>query len=214
MQSIKRIHYDEYSFDIWENVYEPAEDSFLFAENLDVPLGAKVLDVGTGCGLLAVLAAAKKGNVLALDLNPFAVRCAKHNSRLNNVQDKISFFQADLFTAFGESTEFDLITFNAPYLPGLQHEADSWIGRSWAGGPDGRQVIDRFISQAPLHLKHDGRILMMQSTLADENKTIRKFWEHNLSASVIAQCTLPFFETLTLVQAKVGFASSEKQIKG
>jgi release factor glutamine methyltransferase len=213
MQSIKRIHYDEYSFDIWANVYEPAEDSFLFAENLEVPLGANVLDVGTGCGLLAVLAAAKKGNVLALDLNPFAVRCAKHNSRLNNVQDKISFFQADLFTAFGEATLFDLITFNAPYLPGPQHEEDSWIGRSWAGGSDGRQVIDRFISQAPSHLKRDGRILMMQSTLADENKTIRKFWEYKLSASVIAQCTLPFFETLTLVQAKAEFAGSEKQIK-
>ena len=68
MQSIKRIHFDEYSFDIWENVYEPAEDSFLFAENLDVPLGAQVLDVGTGCGLLAVLAAAKNGNVLAVRL--------------------------------------------------------------------------------------------------------------------------------------------------
>ena len=213
MQSVKRIHYGEYSFDIWENVYEPAEDSYLFAENLDVPLGAQVLDVGTGCGLIAVLAAAKKGNVLALDINPFAVRCAKHNSRLNNVRDKISFFQADLFTAFSEATLFDLITFNAPYLPGPPHEQESWIGRSWAGGVDGRQVIDRFISQAPSHLKHYGRILMMQSTLADENKTIRKFWEHKLSASVIARCNLPFFETLTLIQAKAQFDSSEKQIK-
>jgi hypothetical protein len=54
---------------------------------------------------------------------------------------------------------------------------------------------------------------MMQSTLADENKTIRKFWEHKLSASVIAQCNLPFFETLTLIQAKAEFAGSEKQIR-
>ena len=42
-----------------EDVYEPAEDSFLFAENLDVEKGAQVLDVGTGCGILGILAAEK-----------------------------------------------------------------------------------------------------------------------------------------------------------
>jgi release factor glutamine methyltransferase len=202
MQSIKRVQFSKYSFDVWENVYEPAEDSFLFAENLAVPLGAQVLDVGTGCGLLAILAAAKGANVLALDSNPFAVRCAKHNSRLNDLGNKIGFLQADLFMAFKETALFDLITFNAPYLPAPIEEEDSWIGRSWAGGIDGRKVIDRFISQAPLHLKHEGRILLMQSTLANENQTIKKFSEHRLLASVIAQCNLPFFETLTLIQAK------------
>ncbi len=49
--------------------------------------------------------------------------------------------------------------------------------RAWAGGVNGRQVIDRFISQAPLHLNAYGRILLMQSTLADVEETIRKFEE-------------------------------------
>ncbi len=213
MQSIRQVHFGEYSFDVWENVYEPAEDSFLFAENLDVPLGAQVLDVGTGCGLLAILAAGKNGNVFALDLNPYAIRCAKHNSKLNNVQEKISFIQADLFTAFKVTAFFDLITFNAPYLPAPEHDEESWIVRSWDGGADGRQVIDRFISQASRHLNHDGQILLMQSTLANENETIRRFAENKLSASIIAQRNLPFFETLTLIQAKAQFSSSEKQIK-
>lgn len=202
MHSIKRVHFNEYVFDVCENVYEPAEDSFLFAENLDVPLGAQVLDVGTGCGLLAVLAAAKAGNVLAVDLNPYAVHCAKHNSMVNSVQCKMDFLQTDLLTSFNATAQFDLITFNAPYLPAPVHEQESWIGRSWAGGVDGRQVIDRFISQAPAHLNCNGRILLMQSTLADEKKTIKKFSEYNLSASVISQCKLPFFEILTLIQAK------------
>ena len=49
MQSpIKRVHFGKFVFDICENVYEPAEDSFLFAENLDIKKGAAVLDVGTG----------------------------------------------------------------------------------------------------------------------------------------------------------------------
>ena len=190
------------AFDVWENVYEPAEDSFLFAENLNVPKDAQVLDVGTGCGLLGIVAAAKGGNVLAADLNPYAIRCAKHNSKLNHVQAKMGFLQTDLFTAFNGKAKFDLITFNAPYLPAPEHEAESWIGKAWAGGINGRQVIDRFISQAPLRLKLDGRILLMQSTLAGVEETINNFGSRNLRANVIAQQKLPFFETLTLIEAK------------
>jgi release factor glutamine methyltransferase len=196
------VHFGKYVFDVWENVYEPAEDSFLFAENLDVEKGAQVLDVGTGCGVLGVLAAEKAAGVLAVDLNPYAIRCARENSALNNVDSKMAFMQADLLTAFDESARFDLILFNAPYLPATDHEAKTWIERSWAGGVEGRQVIDRFISQVQLHLKTAGRVLLMQSTLANVEETIRKFGEHKLKARVKAERKLPFFETLTLIEAK------------
>ena len=174
---------ENYVFDVCENVYEPAEDSFLFAENLDVEKGAEVLDVGTGCGILGILAAEKAAHVVAVDLNPYAIRCAKKNSALNNVRSKMAFIQAGLLTAFNENAKFDLILFNAPYLPSAEHEEDSWMVRSWAGGINGRQVIDRFISQAPPHLKANGRILLMQSTLANVEETIRKFEEINLKAN-------------------------------
>ncbi len=86
MQSpIKRVHFGKFVFDIYENVYEPAEDSFLFAENLDVKPGASVLDVGTGSGLLAIVAAEKAVSVVAVDFNPYAIRCAKKNSVLNHL---------------------------------------------------------------------------------------------------------------------------------
>ena len=198
---VKRVHFGKYIFDVWENVYEPAEDSFLFAENLIVEKGAYVLDVGTGCGILGILAAEKAAAVLAVDLNPYAIRCAKENSALNSVGNKMAFMQADLLTAFDENTTFDLILFNAPYLPAAEREAETWIGRSWAGGANGRQVIDRFISQAQLHLKISGRVLLMQSTLANVEETICKFGEHNLEARVKAERKLPFFETLTLIEA-------------
>jgi release factor glutamine methyltransferase len=216
---VKRVHFGNYVFNVWENVYEPAEDSFLFAENLDVEKEARVLDVGSGCGMLGILAAEKAGYVVAVDLNPYAVCCARENAALNNLRCKMAFIQTDLLTALNESARFDLILFNAPYLPTAEHEAESWIGRSWAGGIKGRQVIDRFISEAPLHLKLNGRILLMQSTLANVEETISKFAEHNLKASIKAERKLPFFETLTLIEAKtypskqtlVGCA--EKQIR-
>ena len=189
-------------FDVSEDVYEPAEDSFLFAENLDVEKGAQVLEVGTGCGILGILAAEKAASVVAVDLNPYAIRCAKKNSTLNRVRNKMAFIQSGLLIAFDENAKFDLILFNAPYLPSAECEEDSWMVRSWAGGTNGRQVIDRFISQAPLHLKACGRILLMQSTLSNAEETIRKFEEYNLKASIRAEYKLPFFETLTLIEAK------------
>jgi len=65
-------------------------------------------------------------------------------------------------------------------------------------------VIDRFISEATLHLKPRGRVLLMQSTLANVEETIRKFGECHLKASIRAERKLPFFETLTLIEAKAG----------
>jgi release factor glutamine methyltransferase len=164
--------------------------------------GAQVLDVGTGCGMLGILAAKKAGSVVAVDLNPYAIHCARENSALNNVRSKIDFIQSDLFTALNAKATFDLIIFNAPYLPSEESEADSWIGRSWAGGANGRQVIDRFISEAPMHLNPNGRVLLMQSTLTNVEETIHKFGACNLKASIKAERKLPFFETLTLIEAK------------
>lgn len=203
MQSpVKRIGFGNHVFDIWENVYEPAEDSFLFAENLDVEEGSQVLDIGTGCGMLGILAAETATEVIAVDLNPYAVRCAKENSVLNKVRGKMVFMQADLLESFADGAGFDLVLFNAPYLPSEAHEAETWIGRAWAGGVNGRQVIDRFIRQVHTHLKPGGRVLMMQSTLAGVEETVRGFADFGLRARVKAEHKLPFFETLALIEAK------------
>ena len=198
----KRVFFGDFVFVVDENVYEPAEDSFLFAENLDVKEGERVLDMGTGFGILGILAAKKASSVVAVDVNPHAVHCAQENAKLYNVRSKMDFVQGDLFAPLRKEEKFDVILFNAPYLPADASEADSWIGRAWAGGTTGRKVIDRFIPEASKHLKPTGRILFMQSTLACVDKTLIKFEEYGLKASVIADNALPFFETITLIRAK------------
>jgi release factor glutamine methyltransferase len=201
--SAKRVYFSDYVFDVWENVYEPAEDSFLFAENLKVQEAETILDVGTGCGILGILAAEKASTVVAVDVNPYAIRCARENAKRNNVQNKIYYVQGDLFTPLNKSFKFDTILFNAPYLPADKGEMESWIGRAWAGGATGRQVIDRFIAEVPNHLKPTGHVLLMQSTLADVDETLRRFADHGVSARVVAEQTLAFFETIKLVEAKI-----------
>ena len=125
----KRVFFGDFVFVVDENVYEPAEDSFLFAENLDVKEGERVLDMGTGCGILGILAAKKASSVVAVDVNPHAVHCAQENAKLYNVRSKMDFVQGDLFAPLRKEEKFDVILFNAPYLPadasvcGARHDA-------------------------------------------------------------------------------------------
>jgi len=199
---VKKVFFADYVFHVWENVYEPAEDSFLFAENLLANEGEKVLDVGTGCGMLGIIAAREASEVGAVDINPYAVRCAIENARLNGVAAKISFIQGDLFTPLRQRAKFDVILFNAPYLPLEHEEKNSWLVRAWSGGAGGRQLIDRFIYEAPKYLERNGRILLLQSTLSGVSETLTGFARVGLKTNILAERDLPFFETILLVKAE------------
>jgi release factor glutamine methyltransferase len=198
----KKVFYDGYVFQVWRDVYEPAEDSFLFAENLMVHEGEYVLDVGAGCGILGIIAAEKASGVVAIDINPYAVQCAKENAKLNGVVDKMFFIQGDLFTPLKAGEKFDLIVFNAPYLPSEPYEGGTWIELAWSGGAEGRAVIDRFLRGFHWHLKAGGRVLLMQSTYANLDKTLQTLEDEGFKARVVAKRDLSFFETVVLIEAK------------
>ena len=201
--STKHIFFNNCMFAVDENVYEPAEDTFLFAENLHVQADDTVLDMGSGCGVLGIIAAKKARSVLAVDVNPHAVRSTKVNATQNGTSDRMAFMQGDLFSALHNLTKFTVVLFNAPYLPITEGETCSLIELSWNGGDSGRLVIDRFIAAVRDHLEQDGRVMLMQSTLAGVAETICRFEECGMTAKTIAQLDLPFFETLFLVEARI-----------
>lgn len=196
----KQVQYNGLKFRIFKNVYDPAEDSFLVADHLMVNEDDIVLDMGTGCGVLAILASQKAKKVVATDINPHAIRCARKNAEINKLASKIDIRKGDLFTPIRKNEKFSLIVFNAPYLPSSHTEGRSWLGKSWAGGPAGRQIIDRFIGEAPRYLKKNSRILLVQSSLSNIDETLERFQNAELKAQVIAEKKV-FFETIVLIQA-------------
>jgi release factor glutamine methyltransferase len=199
--SRKKIFFNNYAFYVSKDVYEPAEDTFLLAENLSVDENDVVLDMGTGCGIIGILAAKKAKEVVSTDLNPLAVDWAKMNAKLSKAADKIDIRLGDLFQPIKHNERFSLILFNAPYLPSNPDEEKTWIGRAWAGGPTGRQLIDRFIAETARYLREKGRILLVQSSLSNINKTLHKFREAGLKTRILAE-KKAMFETIVLIEAQ------------
>lgn len=191
------VFYGGDAFCVDSDVYEPAEDTFLLADNLDARRGERVLELGTGCGLLAILAAKAGARVVATDINPAAFECASANAVKHGVADDIDFRFGDLFEPVA-GERFDLVIFNPPYLPVKPNEAlDGPLDRAWEAGPDGRKVIDRFLRELPDHLTPNGRALFVQSSLADISKTIRALEMGGFQVNTLHE-KLPFEELYLL----------------
>lgn len=196
----KHVSYKEHVFTVQKEVYEPAEDTFLLARNLAVSVGEKVLDMGSGCGILGILAAENACEVVAMDINPNAVISTMKNAKINGVAAKITVILGDLFLPIAEKVKFDVVIFNAPYLPVELDEGEIWAERAWCGGKDGRAVIDRFISQAPKHVSERGHILLLQSTLSNVEKTLESFSEQEFRSTIVDELKLDF-ERIVVIKA-------------
>lgn len=143
------------------NIYEPREDSFLLERNVEKYAKGKVLDMGTGTGILALAAAKNKKarSVTAADVNREAVLYVLDVCM--NEGMPITVVQSDLFENIEE--KFDTIIFNPPYLPN-----DGSSDKALDGGKEGYEVIERFLTDAKNHLRSKGQILLLFSSLTDK----------------------------------------------
>ncbi|HLG31132.1 MAG TPA: HemK2/MTQ2 family protein methyltransferase, partial [Candidatus Brocadiales bacterium] len=129
----------------------------------------------------AIFAADYCKRVIATDINPYAVRCAKINVMLNNLEDKIEVRQGDLFEPV-QGEKFDVILHNPPFYPGKPKD---WLEHAIKTG-DNNEVVHRFIRDAGKHLNPGGRILVILSTDAAINAILNEFKNNGYTITLIA----------------------------
>jgi release factor glutamine methyltransferase len=158
-------------------VYQPEADTYLLldAALAEVKPGDRVLEVGTGSGIIATELAEVTG-VIATDINPHAVFCAQKKG--------INVVQNDLFS--GIRSTFDLIIFNPPYLPTLPEDRiDDWLEYALDGGTSGRDVILRFSEDVGRVLAPGGRILLLISSLTGLPEVRDLFFRKDFTSEIM-----------------------------
>ena len=149
-------------------IYEPDEDSYLLKKQVRKLAKGKVLDMGTGSGILALAAKENSKDVTAVDINKEAVELAKKNG--------LKTIQSDLFDKVKD--KFDTIIFNPPYLP--EDEAEDKESKTiTTGGKQGHELIERFLKEAKSHLNKSGAILILFSSLSGDILKIFKECKYN-----------------------------------
>ena len=192
--------FEDLAFDVPSTVYEPAEDSELLAMYSRRASG-RVLDVGCGCGIQSIVCAKSNpyARVVGIDVNPDAVFASRRNAENNNVRN-CEFFISDLFYALS-NTNFDTIIFNPPYLPTEKSDMiKGSLNMAVDGGKDGRKVIERFLSLVRPHVAPKGRIIMLDSSLDNTDKTIESLVKLGFEVRVLQKLSV-FFESLSVLEA-------------
>src|SRR6202041_3318973 len=139
----------------------------------------EVLDMGTGSGVCAVFAAKYARRVVAVDINPAAVRCAHINACLNNLEHKIDVRHGDLFAAVADE-RFDLILFNPPFLRGAPRDDRD---RAWRSS----DMAERFAAGLGAHLNPGGCALLLLSSFGDAGHFLEEFCKHDFAIAVLAE---------------------------
>jgi release factor glutamine methyltransferase len=131
-------------------------------KNVALPAsGAHILDMGCGSGVLGLtLASEWPGcHVTLADVSPDALALAQENARSLEISN-VTFIESDLFSALADQT-FDLIVANLPYVPErdrdtLAREVMHDPALALFSGPDGLDLIRRFVPAAASHLLPGG----------------------------------------------------------
>lgn len=150
-----RIHPDYGVFAPVRGEYIDLVDRAPFPAGAEQPLA---FDLGTGTGVLAAVLARRGARVVATDINPRAVTCARANMRRLGLADRVRVAEADLWP----SGRADLIVCNPPWLP-----AEPTSAMELGIYDRGSDVLRRFLDGLPAHLTETGEAWLVLSDLAE-----------------------------------------------
>lgn len=152
------------TYEVSEDVFNPKFyfTSRFMAEHINVKKGDAVLDMGTGSGIQAITAGQKTSHVVAVDINPEAVRYARKNVRANGLENVVTVVEGDLFSPLDRRHKFDVILFTPPYMEGKISR-----GIDHALFDSNNELIKRFFRAAKEFIAPDGYVQMLYSSIAD-----------------------------------------------
>lgn len=173
-------------------VYRPQDDTWLLTTALrasGIPAGARVLDLCTGTGALALAAAREgAGSVTAVDVSRRALAAVWANSRLRRLP--IRLMRGGLAEA-ARGGPFDVVLVNPPYVPSPA-AATGGAARAWDAGPDGRIVLGPVCAGAGSLVMSGGFLLLVQSVLSDVDKSLAQLRTAGFAAAVVTSRSVPF----------------------
>lgn len=172
-KSIPTPNYDHLIRDFYEDVYEPAEDSFLLLDAIEIEIAtieklkpAICIEIGPGSGIISAGIGSALGSgcfVIACDINPKACKCTLKTLAVNHCSHS-DIVNIDCLEGLSHRMDgkVDLLICNPPYVETPEtEEGKSDIRAAWAGGEGGMSLTNRVLSLLPRVLSSNGFALIV-----------------------------------------------------
>lgn len=166
-----RFQNQSITLEINSKIFPPSKFGQLYGHYVKVFPNEKVIDIGTGSGILAILASKLGGNVYATDTSQEAIETTTRNAHRNNVELKLTV--GEYFATFDE--KFDVIIVNLPteVVPNTYlNILGSGLAGTIDGGNRGNELVLKFLEIAPKYMKADTRIYIQIHTLSNFHQSI------------------------------------------
>lgn len=186
---------------IYPNVFSPFyfSDSTWFAEVIpEIVAKRKLLEIGTGTGVVALFAALAGAEVTATDINQNAVENAKENFKRHGV--KVSIFQGDMYAPIPKHEKYDIIFWNHPFNKGDNPKEEMLLR---AGFDYQYESLEKYVAQARSYLSERGDLLLGSGNFADSAEIEKIAARHDFSLEMLRRIERPLIEKSTLPNSYV-----------
>jgi release factor glutamine methyltransferase len=168
-----------------EHVFPPTPTSDLLGREVlaRVRPGDRVLDLGSGAGANAILAAQRTEEVVAVDVNPHAVEATAANAARNGVGERVRCIESDVFDRVGGA--FDVIVIDPPFR---WFAPKDLLERAFAD--ENYETLGRFTSEVGDRLRPDGFALLFFGSSADVVHLEALITKAGLHSEIVAERTI------------------------